>query len=98
MFVQVETHAGAPIQAGETQITPLARVLRLRLPGAPGGLIWNRPVAVVTRTPDGREKVLPIQDVTRQAQLSILGMMTGLLVIVWLLYWRKKAKRKEIIL
>jgi hypothetical protein len=31
-----------------------------------GGLIWNRPASVLTVDADGRERLLPVQDITRQ--------------------------------
>ena len=85
-LVQIETRAGAPLVAGERVLIPMAQVVRLQLPGpAVGGLIWNRPVSVVSRTADGQEQVLPVQDVTRQAQLALLGLclVTALVVPVF---------------
>ncbi len=38
------------------------------------GLIWNRPKAVIVRTPDGQENILPVRDVTR---LVIWSMLAG---------------------
>jgi len=99
MIVKDETHAGEAIAIGDLKIIPLARSLRIHLPGLPGGLIWNRPVAVIAQTPDGQEQVLPIHDITRQVQLGILGIMTGILCIVWLIRLNNKPKiQKEIIL
>ena len=85
MIVQVESHAGEPITTGDLKIIPLARSLRIHLPGLPGGLIWNRPVAIITQKPDGLVQVLPIHDITRQVQLGILSIMTGILFLFWLI-------------
>jgi len=87
--VVIETKAGATVQAGGNQITPLAQVVRLGLPGIDGGLIWNRPVAVRVKLQDSQEQVLPVIDVTRLAQITVLGL--GLLgsLLIWLL-WRKR--------
>jgi hypothetical protein len=95
MFVQVKTKAGAPVRAGEISITPVARILCLQLPGSVGGLIWNHPTAVVLRTKDGEEKVLPIRDITRQAQLAFLGVIAGLLVVAWLMHRKNKTTPKK---
>jgi hypothetical protein len=83
-LLQTETHAGEPISAGDTQLIPMAQSFTLRPPGAQAGLIWNRPVSVVTRDPNGEEHILPVIDVTRQAQITLLAL--GLIgsLIIWL--------------
>jgi hypothetical protein len=73
MFVKVETHAGNPISVGESKIVPLAKVVRLQIPGWLGGIIWNRPVAVVVQTGEDQEQIVPVVDVTRAAQVIIFG-------------------------
>ena len=85
MSLIVETHAGEPIEVGRSKIVPLAKVVRYQKPGWLGGVIWNRPIAVVVQTEDEEEQVIPIRDVTRIAQIAIVG--SGLLVILmaWLL-------------
>ena len=87
-FIHVENRAGSIIQAGDNQIMPISQAIRLQIPGLSGGLIWNRPVSVVVTAPDGQEQVLPIRDVTRIAQLAILGMA----VVGSFLYWRASRK------
>jgi hypothetical protein len=87
-LIQVENRAGSIIQAGENRIMPVSQAIRLQIPGLPGGLIWNRPVSVVVTAPDGQEQVLPIRDITRLAQLTILGMA----VVGSFLYWRVSRK------
>jgi hypothetical protein len=87
-FIHVENRAGSVIQAGDHQIMPISQAIRLQLPGLPGGLIWNRPVSVVVTHPDGQEQVLPVRDVTRIAQFTILGMA----VVGSFLFWRASRK------
>jgi hypothetical protein len=87
-FLTVENMAGSPIQAGALRIVPVSQSVRLHVPGLPGGLIWNRPVSVVVTTADGQEQVLPIRDLTRIAQLTILGAA----VMGTLLFWRASRK------
>ena len=72
--IERESRAGSALQVGKYQITPLTRVLTIRFPGHTGGLIWNRPKAVIVRTPEGTEKILPVRDVTR---LIIWSMLAG---------------------
>lgn len=91
-LVQIETRTGEPIVSGDTKIIPMARSMRIRIPGWHNGLVWNRPVAIVVQTGDGQEKVLPVRDVTRQAQVALL--VSGLIVVLlgWLVTRRKKIK------
>lgn len=80
-----ETHAGPPIHAGQTRLVPFAQTVRVSIPGA-GGLVWSRPTAIVIQTPEGGETVLPVVDVTRQAQLTLLGLGFLGAFIIWLIY------------
>jgi hypothetical protein len=70
-LLRIETLTGQPVKVKDTQLHVRSQVVELRLPFASGGLIWNRPVAVVVSTPDGRDKILPIRDVTRTVMLLI---------------------------
>lgn len=79
-WITQEVHAGDPYQAGDTTITPLANVLRIQIPGLNGGLIWNRPAAVVVHSPDGAEQTLPVHDITRLAIWALAG--AGLLAVI----------------
>jgi hypothetical protein len=69
--LQVETCPGNTLQVGKTRLIPFAQSYRLIIPGFPGGLVWNRPVSVLTVYPDGSEVVTPIPDVTRRIQIMI---------------------------
>lgn len=84
-WVEVETHAGPPVAAGEYQIIPLAQSWRLKLPlpMIGGGVVWNRPVSVVVQTPDGGERVLGVRDTTRQAQAALLGVSAAVVMLAW---------------
>ena len=77
----VENRVGAPIQAGERRITPFVQVVKVEIPGLHGGLIWNRPHAVLVQESDGSETVLSVPDITRQLQIFLLaaGLFAGLL-------------------
>ena len=73
-LLNFEQKAGDPIIVGDYRIIPFAQSLRLQFPGwRLGGVIWNRPASVLVMTPDGQEKVLPVHDITRRVQLSLLG-------------------------
>ncbi len=82
-WIHTHTQAGQPVSSGETHVMPVARSVRLQPPGWQAGLIWNRPLAVVVRTADGRVNAIPVHDVTRRRQL--LWFVVGLLgsIIIW---------------
>ena len=67
---QRQTRSGDPVKAGDITVTPQSEAICLRWPY--GGLVWNRPVAVLVEKGDQTER-LPIVDVTRIATWSIIG-------------------------
>jgi hypothetical protein len=85
-IIQFENRAGAPIQSGKTRIVPISRAMILNIPGFNGGLIWNHPAAVTVQMEEGPEHVLAVQDVTRQAQIAILGAALIGSFFAWLLF------------
>lgn len=87
-LIRVETLTGPPVRIKDTQLRLRSRVLQLRLPTANGGLIWNRPVAVVLSTPDGQEQILSIRDVTRSTVLALAAL--SLASIFLLMLFRRK--------
>ena len=97
VFVRHEERAGEPIRTpGGLVITPYARAVCLQVPGRRGGLIWNRPTAVKVQDASGQETLVPVVDVTRQVQISILlsALLSTLLWvgIVWVV--RKLVSKK----
>lgn len=76
-LLQIETLTGGPVIVKGTQLRLRSQVLQLRLPAGNGGLIWNRPVAVLVNTPDGQERILPVRDVTRVTILALLAFSLG---------------------
>ncbi len=83
-ILHIDTRTGEPVLAGETTITPVSQSVRLQLPGVPGGFIWNRPLAVRVQTGSGPAQTLPVRDVTRLAQLLVvgLGLLGGLFTLL----------------
>lgn len=75
--------SGAPVTAGSVTVTPQARVLQVRFPwGGPwGAFVWNRPVAVLVER-DGKQERIPIVDVTRVAQLTIMVFTLALSLVL----------------
>jgi hypothetical protein len=85
-LIKFETQAGAAIPYKDVKIIPFSRALRIQIPGKTAGLIWNRPVSVATITPDGREHVIPVRDVTRQAELALWGAGLAGSLVIWLFF------------
>ncbi len=80
---QMRTTTGDPITAGGVTVRPQSQALVVRW-GEHGGLVWNRPLAVLVERAGQTERI-PIMDVTRLAQLSLLGASLLTMAIVWLL-------------
>ena len=83
-FLQVKTLSGKTIEWRETKITPISRVVKIQAPVFMGGLIWNRPVAVTFKKADGSEQVIPVPDITRQVELTLLGAGILVFLVIWL--------------
>lgn len=80
--IEKEIRSGEPRQVGDYQITPQTQVLQVRFANQRGGLIWNRPKAVLVKTPSGDEIRLPVVDYTRVAIWSMLaGGIIGAILI-----------------
>lgn len=84
-----QTLSGEPVTIGDVTITPQAQALIIRLPF--GGLVWNRPVAVLVER-GGQTRRIPIIDVTRAVQLGLLGF--GLAFALFMLLTQRGEKRK----
>jgi hypothetical protein len=66
-----ETTTGDAIAVGGLTIRPQSRALIVRWRN--GGLVWNRPVAVLVDQ-DGQTRRLPVRDPTRVVQIGLLGL------------------------
>jgi hypothetical protein len=73
LLFHIETLTSEARRVKDVQLRVRSQVVQLRLPIAHGGLIWNRPVAVLVDLPDGQQRVLPIPDPTRTAVLAFTG-------------------------
>jgi len=84
-ILRIETRTGPPIKIPDAQLYVRSRLVQLRFPTANGGLIWNRPVAIVVRPLNGQEKVIPILDMTRIALVALAGIcFTSVLTFLFL--------------
>ena len=89
-ILRIETRTSPPIMIPDGQLYVRSRLVQLRFPPAKGGLIWNRPAAIVVRPLNGQEKVIPVLDITRIVVLTLAGIcFTGVFAFMFLK--RKKA-------
>ena len=80
-LLRIETLTSPPITIQGTRAHLRSQLIQLRFPVINGGVIWNRPVAVVLRSLDGEEKIVPILDTTRIVMFTLAGLyFTGMLV------------------
>jgi hypothetical protein len=70
-LLRIETLTSQPVKVKDTQLRVRSQVLQLRFPFISGGLIWNRPVAVLVHAAEGQDQILPVPDVTRAATLAL---------------------------
>ena len=92
-IIQRETRAGEAIQVKGARLLPFSRVFRLRLPGMPGGLTWNRPAGVLVVGDDGQEVMLPVRDETRRLQFGFLGAALIIVLIMSIFVQFRDRKR-----
>jgi hypothetical protein len=92
-FIRLENTSAEPIVVGDTKITPQAQAFSLRLPF--GGLVWNRPTAVLVERDDMTERI-PIVDVTRVAQIALFGFVLSISVIITLLAAQVRTRQRRI--
>ena len=89
---QWQTASGDEVTVGDVTVTPQSRALTVRWPR--GGLVWNRPVAVLVERDEETERI-PIVDVTRMAQLGLLGLSLAFSMIIMALSIRRKKEESK---
>jgi hypothetical protein len=90
-LLKINTHYGKPIEVNGYEVIPISRSLQILPKGIPVGFRWERPIGVLVQNEAGEEKVLPIEDVTRKAQVAVL-LFTGAL---WLFIKGRMRKRRR---
>jgi hypothetical protein len=86
------TISGDPVIIGDVTVTPQSRALTVRW--RHGGLVWNRPVDILVDRDEQTERI-PIVDVTRMAQLGLLGLSLVFSVVILVLSIRRRRDRNE---
>lgn len=89
---QWQTASGDKVAVGDVTVTPQSRALTVRWPR--GGLVWNRPTAVVVERGEETERI-PIVDVTLMAQLGLLGLSLVFSMIIMALSIRRKKEESK---
>ncbi len=91
-LIQWQTTSGQPVAAGNVTVTPQAWALTIRCPF--GGLIWNRPLAVLVRRGEETKRI-PIINITRSVQLGLLGLGLIFAVLAFVLTQSKRKGRNQ---
>ncbi len=91
-FIHIRTNVGKAFRLNGSTIVPIARSVYIRSPLLSGGLIWNRPIAVLVRHADGSEYTLPVHDVTRRLQLFVLTVGALGALLIWLIQRRRRLR------
>lgn len=81
-FIQ-QTSAGNPIEVNDLTVYPIARSYRLNVPKVHGGILWNKPLAVIVEDSLGNRQVIPVVDRTRLLQIAILGAGFIFTLLTW---------------
>ena len=84
MSFQEEVNMGEEIKVKGASLYPLSKVIRWTTGN--GGLIWNRPDSVLVKTDSGEEHILPVRDITREAQLMVLAAGAMASLFLWLIF------------
>jgi len=90
-IIQWQTQLGPKVTVGDLSLTPQAQAVTLRWGG--GGLVWNRPLAVLIEQ-DNEIMRVPIVDVTRLAQISLWG-SSAILTLILLILARQQRRTKN---
>ena len=89
---QWQTLSGDTVTVGDVSVTPESKALIVRWPY--GGLVWNRPVAVLVDKGEQTERIR-IVDVTRMVQLGLLALSFIFSLVIFILSVRRRRYRNE---
>ncbi len=89
--IRRQTVSGDRVAVGNVSVTPQSQALIVRAPF--GGLVWNRPVAILVQRGHQTERI-PIVDVTRMAQLALLGLSLAFAILAILARPRREPNER----
>ncbi len=87
-----QTISGDKVTIGDVTVMPQSQALTIRWPN--GGFVWNRPAAVLVERGAQTERI-PIVDVTRIAQLGLLGLSLVFTMMTIVLSVRRRREQNE---
>jgi hypothetical protein len=87
-IVQWQTVSGEAVTVGDVTVVPQSQALMLRW-GRYGGLVWNRPAAVLVKRGDETERI-PIVDFTRAVQIGLLGFCLIFFMVAFVMSARRR--------
>ena len=90
-LIQWKRRQGKPATIGDVTVTPEARSLIVRW--SHGGYVWNRPVAIIVQR-HGETRRLPIADVTRRLEMTLLSAPLVLAAARRHLHMRRRNKHR----
>jgi hypothetical protein len=80
-WIEWQTKTGEAVTAGGLTVRPQSRALIVRLPF--GGIVWNRPTAVLVQQGEETEEIM-IPDITRLVQFALMVAAVSFLFVVWM--------------
>jgi len=86
------TVLGDEVTVGDFTVTPQSKALIVRFPH--WGMVWNRPIAVLAHR-GGQTERIRVVDVTRMAQLGLLGLSMLFFVVTLILSGRRRRPSDE---
>ena len=84
-LIQLENRVGNPIKTGQYLMVPIEASLQFQPPGMRGFFFWKKPSSMIVQYPDGRDEVIEVPDVTRQAQILLVGFALVFSLAAWLI-------------
>jgi len=92
-IIKWQTISGEAVTVGDVTVVPQSQALTLHW-GRHGGLVWNRPAAILVERGDQTERI-PIVDFTRAAQLGLLGFCLAVCMVAFVVSARRRRVRNE---
>lgn len=74
----------------ELEITPVARIYQVGLPGMRWGVVWGKPMTVIVKTSAGSYKIVKISDRTRWFQICLVMFSLLAVTAAWLFLRKRK--------
>ncbi len=87
-IIKWQTVSGEAMTVEDVTVVPQSQALTLRW-GRYGGLVWNRPVAILVER-DGQTERIPIVDLTRAIQLGLLGLCLIICMVAFVVPARRR--------